>query len=473
MMRPTLPLLAASLILAGCMLGPDYQRPATSLPASFNAEPAAAPGPAVARGWWKAFQDPALDALVAQALAHNSDVLIAAAKVEEADGLLREAAGAQWPEFDLTGAGTRTRASSVTATSQPSIPVFRNDFALRLGTAFELDFWGKLRRASEAARAQALGTRDGRDTVELTLVASLVRSYLELRGLDAQLAVSRETLASRDESARITRRRLTGGLASNLDVAQAEGALAATRAQIADLTRRRALAEHLLARLTGDLNLTLAPADLRSLPLPPQPPAGLPSTLLEARPDVRQAEAALVSANARIGVAVAERFPSISLTANLGRQSKELSDLFSSPARIGTLGLSLDLPIFDAGQRAARQDQATARQKQAQAAYIGTLRTAFTEVQDALAAATQRGEAEEALATQRDAADRALKLARSRYEAGYSPYLEVLDAQRSANDATLAFLTARQARLAAAVDLYAALGGGWSPSSTPETGPMN
>lgn len=474
MTRPLLPLtrltaLAAALLLAGCMLGPDYQRPAAELPASFSAEPtAASPGPAVTRGWWKLFQDPTLDALVDQALVHNSDVAVAVARIEESEALLREVAGAHWPEVDLSSSGTRSRSSTATATNQPGAPTFRNDFVGRVGTNFEVDFWGKLRRASEAARAEVLATRESRDTVELSLVAAVVGAYLDLRGLDAQLAVTRETLASREASLRIVQRRREGGLASALEQRQAEAASHAVRAQIAEFTRQRAVAEHLLGRLSGQLTLAIPAGDLRQVPDLAPAPAGLPSRLLEERPDVRQAEAQLMAANARIGVARAALFPSIALTGNVGTQSKDLSDWFTGPASIWSIGLTLDLPIFDAGQRAARVDQVTARQKQALASYTGAVRSAFTEVRDALVSVEQQGLREAAQADQMEASTRALALAQRRYEAGYSPFLEVLDAQRTSHVATLAYIAARQARLSAAVDLYAALGGGWS--GTPPAG---
>jgi outer membrane protein, multidrug efflux system len=470
MMSRSLSSVAATLFLAGCMLGPDYQRPAMNLPADYpeQAAPAATgsnaagSSPALARGWWKVFGDPALDDLVDQALANNTDVAAAAARIEEAQGLLREVAGAEWPEVDLEAAGSRQRSSQSTATTQPGIPAFRNDFLGRVGTSFELDIWGKLRRASESARADVLATRNGRDTVELTLVGTVVSTYLDLRGLDAQLAVTRETLASREASQRIVERRRQAGLATALEASQAEAATHAVRAQIAEFTRARAVAEHLLGRLTGDLTLAIPPGDLRQLPEIAAVPAGLPSALLEERPDVRQAEAQLISANARIGVAKAALFPSISLTGGVGTQSKDLSNLFTGPASIWSLGLTLDLPIFDAGQRAARVDQVTARQKQALASYTGTVRGAFTEVRDALVSIDQQGQREAAQAAQMQAANRALALAQRRYEAGYSPYLEVLDAQRTAHAATLLYVNARHDRLAAAVSLYAALGGGWS-----------
>lgn len=474
MMIRALTPLAAALWLSGCMLGPDYQRPALAIPATYPEATAAAdvapppaetPGPVLARGWWKALQDPTLDELVTQALANNSDVAVAAARIEEAEGLLREVAGAEWPEANLQGGSSRSRSSTATASAQSNAPVFRNDHLLRLATGFEVDFWGKLRRAAESARNQVLATHNARDTVELTLVGGVINAYLDLRSLDAMLAVTRETLASREDTLRIIRRRQQGGLASALEVRQAEASVHSVRAQIAEFTRQRAVAEHLLGRLTGQLTLAIPPGDLRQLPdLAPIPP-GLPSSLLDERPDVRQAEAQLASANALIGVAKAALFPSISLTGNVGTQSKDLSDLFTGPASIWTLGVSLDLPIFDGGQRVARVDQATARQKQALASYTGTVRLAFTEVRDALVGVDQQALREAADADQMEAANRALALARRRYEAGYSPYLEVLDSQRTAHVATLAYVNARQARLAATVGLYAALGGGWSVSA--------
>ena len=468
--RPLLSILAASL-LAGCAVGPDYRRPELALPASFGEAGAtsAATSAAVERGWWKLFEDPTLDRLIDKALVDNANLQVAVARIEQADAVLREAGSALFPEVDLGADASRSRISGVSGTPLPAgTPLIRNNFQAALSTAFELDFWGKLRRASEAARAQALGTRDARDTVALTLVSQVTNAWLNLRALDAQLVVSRETLAVREENLRIIRSRSARGLVSDLDLQQALGASAAVRAQIAELQRQRALSEHQLGVLTGDLELKLPEGDLRTLPSPPLPPAGLPSALLDARPDVRQAESQLAAANAQIGVAKAQLFPSISLTGNLGSQSKELSNLFSGPASIWSLGVALDFPLFDAGKRAARVDQATAQQKQALAGYLQTVRTAFAEVRDALSAAEQYARSTQAQQEQVEAAKRTLELAQKRYQSGYSPYLEVLDAQRSANDSTLAYLRNRQAQLGAAVSLYAALGGGWSaPTAVP------
>ena len=455
------------MLLSGCAVGPDYHRPEVTLPAQF-AEAAKPEGQTAAatREWWKLFNDPLLDDLVSRAFARNYDLQQAVARIEEATGILREAGAAQYPEIDLDATGTRKRTSQLTANPPPSgYQLNYRDYNAGLSSAFELDFWGKLRRASEAARAQALGSEYGKGVVELTLAGSVAQTYLALRSLDAQLAVSQETLAARSDSLDITNARFTGGLASGLDVEQARGAKAAAEAQIADLRQQRALAEHQLAVLTATPDLAIAAGDLRQLPLPPLPPAGLPSDLLEARPDIRAAEQQLIAANARIGIAKAALFPTISLTGSVGSESGALANLFKTGAETWGLGVGLDFPIFAAGKYSARVDQATAQQKQAVASYRQAILNGFREVRDALTTSTQRAAGEIALDTQRQAALESLRLANERYDSGYSPYLEVLDAQRSANDATLAYIRNRQARLAAAVDLFKALGGGWKPAA--------
>jgi multidrug efflux system outer membrane protein len=458
---PALTALAA-LLLSGCMVGPDYVRPALPLPDRFAASVDQPAPVAVARSWWKLFNDDTLNALVDRALADNADVQRAAARIEQADAVLREAGAALFPDVGLAGAASRSRNSGVAAPIPAGAPLYRNNFQTSITSSFEIDFWGRLRRASEAARAQALGTRYAKDTVELTLVSQLVGGYLNLRALDAQLALSRDTQVTRRDNAAILRTRVERGLAHELELQQALGAVAAIEAQIADLARNRAIAENQLGLLSGQLDLAIAPGDLRALPLPLHPPAGLPSSLLDARPDVRQAEAELAAANAQIGVAKAALYPSISLTGSYGSQSRELSDLFSGPANIWSLGIGLDLPLFDAGRRSARVDQVSAQQRQALAGYVSAVRSAFTDVRDALAAGEQAARSVAALQAQSSAALRSLELAQKRYDAGYSRYLEVLDAQRTANDASLSLVRARQAQLAEVVHLYVALGGGWA-----------
>ena len=460
-MRPRAPLALATLTmaLAGCAaLGPDYQRPAATLPGAYSeAGRAEAPAP-VERDWWKLFKDPVLDDLMAKALGANLDLQAAVARVEEAEAAAREAGAALTPSVDLDAGAKRIRSSTVTGMP---VPKYRSSHTLGLSTAFELDFWGRLRRTKEAARAQALASHHARDTVQLSLAGLVANGYLALRALDAELAVSRESLASRESTLKIVGSRVEAGLASPLDLRQAEGALAAVQAQIAALRQQRAVTEHQLALLTATPDLKIAAGDLRQLPLPPVPPAGLPSSLLESRPDLRQAEEELVANNARIGVAKAALYPTISLTGSLGAESKQLSDLFSGGARTWTLGLGLMQPLFDAGANEARVDQASARQKQSVAAYQKAVQTAFKEVNDALVGLRENGEAETAQEARVAAADQALKLAKDRYEAGYSGYLDVLDAQRTVNDARQAAITTRESRLAAAVDLFKALGGGW------------
>jgi multidrug efflux system outer membrane protein len=297
--------------------------------------------------------------------------------------------------------------------------------------------------------------------VALTLAGATAQTYFALRSLDTQVTVLDLSIKLREDSLQIARARLDAGLASELDVYQAEGALADALFQRRDAVRNRALIERQLAQLTGRLDLRIAAGEVFDLPLPPVPPAGLPSTLLERRPDIRAAEQSLVSANAQIGVARAAMFPTLSLTASLGMQSAEFGDLLTSGARIGTICAGLMGPLFDAGRRQARVEQTEARREQAVAGYQRAIETGFREVADALVNVQESSQAEDELRVRLDAAKKALELSRLRYESGYSPYLEVLDAQRTANDAALTFVRNRQARLAFSVDLMKALGGGW------------
>jgi multidrug efflux system outer membrane protein len=282
-----------------------------------------------------------------------------------------------------------------------------------------------------------------------------------LRSLDAQIAFTRTTLDSREEALALVRSRALGGIASDLELNQAELARADASIQLKELQRQRALIEHQLATLTGKLDLALEAGDILAMPLPPMPPAGLPSTLLERRPDVQQAEQQLVAANAQIGIAKAAMFPTISLTAYAGGQSTALSTVLGAGAGIWSLGFGLALPLFDAGRFAARAQAAEARQRQAVAGYQKAVETAFREVADALTGVEQSAAVEQDLQARVEAARNVLRLARLRYESGYSAYLEVLDAQRTSNDAELGFVRNRQLRLAASVDLMKALGGGW------------
>lgn len=465
---PSIAVLTLVLALAGCAVGPDYERPQSTLPATFApgaeaaADATATATNAVAKDWWTLFRDNTLNDLVNRALAHNHDLLAAVARVEEAEGLARQANAAFYPQVDLEAGSSRTEVSKKTATWSSSSPHLVDSRTAGLSTSFEIDLWGRLRRADEAARAQVLASRYARDTVELSVAGLVTTGYLTLRAADASLALSESTLALRAKSLDIVRSRLDAGSASPIELYQAEGSVAAVEAQIASLRRQRALAANQLALLTGDPALAIVGGDLRQLPTPPVPPTGLPSALLEARPDIRQAEETLVSANAEIGVAKAALYPNLSLTGTFGSASKALGDLFTGGAGTWSLGAAALMPLFDAGRNAALIDQASARQKQALVAYQQAVQTAFKEVNDALVSLSENAAGEAAQDKSVAAAQKTLELAQIRYEAGYSGFLDVLDAQRSANETLLASVSARQARLNSAVDLFKALGGGWT-----------
>jgi len=449
------------LLLAGCTtVGPDYKRPEMPLPAEF---PAKAPeaGPSVAADWWTLYGDSTLNELVASAHANNADLRVAAAQVQEAEAIMRQARAALFPE--VTGSFTRTRSRIGTLTQPPPIttaPLERNDARLVASTSFEIDFWGRFGRADEAARAGLLGSQIAREVVGLTIGGITAQTYFGLRSLDAQIVALDNTIRLRRESLDIARARANAGLTSELDVHQAQGALSDALVQRREAGRQRALLERQLAQLSGRLDLKIASGDLFALPVPPTPPAGLPSSLLERRPDIRAAEQTMIAANAQIGVARAARFPSVTLTAFLGGQSAAVEDIASSG--IWGLGLGIVGPLFDAGRRAAVEDQQAARFQQTLAQWQRSVEGAFREVSDALVNLEETGNSEAELRARVEAARNALELSRIRYESGYSPYLEVLDAQRTANDAEIAFVRNRQARLAFSVDLMRALGGGWA-----------
>ena len=458
--------LIAAAALAGCAIGPDYSRPAIELPGAYPSESPGAPALVVEEKWWTLYGDATLDELVATALARNPDVEFAIARIEESNAQLREAGAAFLPEIDGGLNATRSRVSAGTAFPNPP-PLVRNDVRLQLTTSFELDFWGRLRRGVEAARSLALGTRYSREVVALTLEGLVAQTYFTVRALDTQIAYSAATLAARRESVDVVGARVKGGLASELDSNQAAIALHDASLQLQDLQRQRDLAEHQLAVLTSRLDYRLPPAPLAAMPsaLPQLPAAGLPSALLERRPDVRQAEQLLVAANAQVGVAKAAYFPTISLLAGDGGESRALAGILSAPARIWSVGIGAAVPLLDWGRTTARVQGAEARKDQAVATYRKTAETAFREVADALT------ELRTANATQREFEDRAalardtLNIVNARYRSGLSTYLEVLDAQRTANDADLAVARNRLALLNASVALMKALGGGWRPDA--------
>jgi len=318
--------LVGPLLLAGCSVGPDYRRPDIPLPSDYPEPPgsSAAPAPAsLPASWWTLYNDALLNDLVASGQKSNADVRLAFARVQEAEGALREARASLFPEVTGTASYARTGVSTL---SQPPVPpgitTVRPSYQAILSTSYELDFWGRVSRGNEAARAGLLASRLSRDVVDITLAGGIAQTYFALRSLDTQIAVLDNSIRVRLESLDIAKARLEAGLAPELDVYQAQGALSDALVQRRDAARSRSLVEHQLAQFTGRLDLRL-PADklagdVFSLPLVPLPPPGMPSTLLDRRPDIRQAEETLVAANAQIGIARAALFPTVSLTASAG-----------------------------------------------------------------------------------------------------------------------------------------------------------
>lgn len=456
--------------LGGCAIGPDYERPPIPLPRHYAAAEAETPV-SIRADWWADFKDPVLTELIHKALAQNADLALATGRLAEAQGLAKEAGAAFLPEVTADASVAKQHSSGKTQSALASGTPGTTYTSRKgtLSTSFELDVWGKLRRAYESASAQIEATRYARDSVRLSLEALVCHAYFNLRSLDSQLTAQSNTVESREETLRLVKLRVEAGLSSPLETHQAETALGAAQAQRAILRQQRAASESLLGLLVGEPGLSLRPSTLLTLPIPPQPPAGLPSDILSARPDVRQAEATLIAANARIGVAKAAYFPKLSLTGYLGSESRELEDLFRAGAGIWSTGLALAVPVFDFGKTSARVDQATAQQQQTLAAYRKTVQTAFKEVNDALVGLRETREAATAQENRHKGGTQALEIARKRYAAGSIGYLEFLDAQRSANEAELAWLSGRQNQLGATVDLFKTLGGGWKPLIEPET----
>lgn len=463
--RPALRrLFSAALIgsLSACAVGPDYHRPSTALPAAFPGAATTGQG-AVIPQWWTLYGDATLDNLVAAALTSNVDIRKAVARIDEAQATLDEVDTSFFPGVDLNAARTRSHSSVLNAVPlPPGAPVVSTSNHLGLSTAFEIDLWGRLRRASETARAELLSSQYARDVTALALAGATAQAYFNLRSAEAQTLVAKDTLASRNAALDVARSRAKAGLASDLDVAQAQSSQADAAIQLRDFERQRSLFEHLLATLTGNLDLHIVPGQLMTLPVPAAPPPGLPSTLLERRPDVQAAEQALVAANAQIGFYRAAQLPTLSLTGAFGGQSAELGDLLKRGARVWSYGPSITMPIFDAGRTAARTRQAAARARQAEADYDKAVQTAFKEVADALTNVQASAAVVGDVQRKRDAAREALRLARLRYDSGYSAYIDVLDAQRTANAGEQALVQNRQAQLAYSVDLMKALGGGWT-----------
>ncbi len=459
MMRKTLLTIAIGLALGGCAVGPTYERPEVPVPAHWEINIQTANDLANTT-WWEQFRDPVLNDLVRIALQENKDVQIAAARVEEYMGRYGVTRSEQFPQIGADVAGTRTRNSENGAITPGTNPV--SAFQVDLGISFELDLWGKLRSATAAARAQLLATEEAKRTVILILVSQLANSYVQLLDYDKQLAVTRDTLRTRSESVRINGLRFKAGLISELDYQQAVAEYQNAAVQVPLLERQITQQENaislLLGRNPGKIARGVVSLDQLALP---QVPGGLPSDLLERRPDIRQAEQQLIAANAQIGVAKAAFFPSISLTGLFGYASTDLSDLFKGPSRTWQFAGALVQPIFTGGALTGQLQVAEAVQKQALLNYQQVIQNAFAEVDNSLVAVKKLREQLKDEAAQVNALQRYLDLATLRYQNGYSDYLTVVDAERNLYTAQLQYVQDQGSLFAALVNLYKALGGGW------------
>jgi outer membrane protein, multidrug efflux system len=461
-------LATCSLVLAltACLtVGPDYHRPELPLPAGYaeaEAEPGA-PGAAVPDAWWTLFGDPALTRLVEEALAANQDLAAAAARVAEARALAGIAQSERFPQVSVTAGASRTELSTDTAPIPPGFDIETDSVRLAGTVAYELDFWGRLRRLTEAAREELLASEEGRRNLALAVASEAAAAYFDLLSLDEQVRIARETLGTRSELARLQKVRFDAGTISELDLAQAESEVAAAEATLPVLERQTRQVENRLAVLRGRFGGTVeraAPGALAEIAAP-EVPVGLPSELLLRRPDVREVERRLAAANARIGAARAAYFPNVVLTGYAGSESAQLAGLFGSGTGIWQVAAALVGPIFNAGRTRREVEAAQAREQQALAAYTGTLQIAFAEVEDALVARRTGVAEREALTRQVEALSRSLRLANLRYEAGESSFIEVLDAQRTLFRAQLVLVESRRFELQSTVTLFKALGGGW------------
>jgi multidrug efflux system outer membrane protein len=461
-MKPPLKylLLAAPLLLAGCTLHPKYKRPDTDIPGIYRGEstPDAQAGSFGDAKWWEVFQDKELQELIRVALRQNYDVRIAASNIIEAQAQLRITRSGQFPTVAGDAAATAQRSPKNKLQSSYQL----NAEQLDVSVSWELDFWGKFRSATESARAQLLATEWGRRSVVSTLIANVASGYFQLRELDLELEISTSALASRQESLQLVSTKQRHGATSMLDVRQAEQLVYTASSQIPDLERRIQQQENFLSVLLGRYPGAIPRGQtLTAQARPPQIPSGVPSTLLERRPDVVQAEQQLVALNAQIGVARSAYFPVISLTGTGGTQSAALGGLFSGPSGLWNVAAGLTQPIFTAGRIKAGVKLAEAQQQQAALFYQQTVQESFREVSDALIGYQKSQEFREQLQLLADSADDASRLSALRYKGGATSYLEVLTSETNSLSAEISLAQARSEELLALVQLYRSLGGGW------------
>jgi multidrug efflux system outer membrane protein len=453
--------LAAALPLAGCMLGPNYVRPHVAVPAAYRFPPQEA-ARTIDTAWWRQFDDPVLDKLIAEALAHNPSTELAAANVEAAAAVLTQTRAPLFPQVGYSGEAAREQVSKENATPVPNgVANPQNAFQLLAGASWELDLWGRIRRQSEAARASLLGTEEARRGVLLSLVGSVATSYIQLLGLDDELRVAKATQRAYGESLHLFELQFQHGQVSEMEVAQAKSQYYTAVAQVPAIEQQIAQTEDALSTLLGrNPGPIVRGRTIRNLHMPAVP-AGLPSQLLDRRPDIAQAEQQLIAANAQIGAAKALYFPSISLTGAFGTASADLSNLFKGAARTWSFAGTFAGPIFTAGSVSGQVAQAEALQKAALSNYRQTIQRAFADVSDALSARENLSLQTKAQIQLVAALQNYSRLAHIQYDGGYVPYSTVLQADQQLFPAELTLAATRASYFNALVRVYTTMGGGW------------
>ncbi|MEO8186054.1 MAG: efflux transporter outer membrane subunit [Burkholderiaceae bacterium] len=447
--------------------------PETKLPALDLPEPTATQFAGIER-WWLQFNDPQLTTLVEEALAANLDLRIAISRVDEARASVQIARSALFPQVDAYAGAGRSRASRATEFVFVG-PVISDTITVGVQASYEVDLWGRVRSGRNASEAQLLATRYSVETVRTVLAAQVAATYFALRGFDAELKITRDTLGTRAENVKLQKQRFDAGLVGDYELRLSEAERSAVAAQIPALERAVAQTEAALAVLAGrSPRLVYTPTiargiDMATASLGPEVPAGLPADLLARRPDIQSAEANLVASDFRIAQARAQYYPSLILTGSFGSESSDLSDLFTAPASVWSIAANLLQPIFNAGRIAAQVDTATARRQQAEINYVQSVQAGFRDAHDALIAHRTARDAFVAQDERRKQLVDALQLSDQRYKAGYSSFIDVLDNQRNLLDAERARVNALRDRQTALVNLYKALGGGWSPEVFAQT----
>jgi multidrug efflux system outer membrane protein len=460
-MRNVILVIMLALLTASCTVGPDYKRPAVDVPTGWRLSEKEAKDLAQT-AWWAQFNDPILNNLITTALRENKDLMIAAARIEEYAGRYGIVRSGLFPQVGAAGQYTREQVTK-TGDNRPSTGYQTNTetYSATLNASWEIDLWGRIRRSNESAQAQLLATQEARRGVILSLVSSVASAYINLRDLDRQLEISTQTAQSRGNSYTLFQERFKGGVISDLELSQNRSQYEEALASIPGLEKAVAQQENGLSVLLGrNPGPVLRGKTIDTLSLPAIV-AGMPSDLLQRRPDIRQAEQTLIAANAQIGVAKAAYFPTISLTGAYGYASGDLSNLFKGPSKVWQYSAPITMPIFTAGKIAGSVREAEAIQQQALISYQQTIQNAFREVDDAL---TDRAQTAKQLAAQKNQVDSLRQyagIARMRYDNGYTDFLTVLDAERSLFNAELAYAQTQGSLYLALINLYKAMGGGW------------